>query len=121
VPFFRDPTKKHWPHPALTDMWGAVSIRTNYWRVTSYPTGEQELFDITADPTDQVNQAYNRAFAGHLSAINAQLDVEVARWRGKNCQSMGSATYIGSNQVRQTRSPFCRAGLFRRLNVTEDR
>ena len=55
-PLLEDPQAR-WDHPAITSMGpGRNSIRTERWRYTSYPDGE-ELYDHDSDPDEWHNLA----------------------------------------------------------------
>ena len=61
LPFIEDPTYSD-GKPAITTMFGSVSMRTDQYRLIRYEDGSTELYDILEDPYQHVNMALNTAF-----------------------------------------------------------
>jgi choline-sulfatase len=50
--------------------WG---VRTARYKYVEYPTGERQLFDLTADRYELTNLAADPAYAGAISALRSRL------------------------------------------------
>ncbi|WP_395748729.1 sulfatase-like hydrolase/transferase [Prosthecobacter sp.] len=68
VPLLRDPDAT-WPHAAVTQMQspGAYSVSRDHWRYIHYANGEEELYDIAADPHEWTNLLHGEATPEHRS------------------------------------------------------
>jgi N-acetylglucosamine-6-sulfatase len=49
------------------------AVRTEGYIYVTYATGEEELYDLAADPYELANQASNAAYAGTVAALRTQL------------------------------------------------
>ena len=78
LPLLTDPGAT-WRDHFLIEHWGEggvpayCAIRTADWKFVRYATGEQELYDLAADPYELQNQASNPAspYPGEVSSLRA--------------------------------------------------
>jgi hypothetical protein len=61
VPLLRDP-KATWPHAAITQLQtpDTFSVSHDHWRTIHYANGDEELYDITADPHEWTNLLHGK-------------------------------------------------------------
>ena len=73
VPLLRDP-KAAWPHAAITQLQTpeTYSVSHDHWRYIHYSNGDEELYDIAADPHEWTNLLHDKTTA-ELKARAAQL------------------------------------------------
>ena len=73
VPLLRDP-QAAWPHAAITQLQtpGTYAVSRDHWRYIHYANGDEELYDIAADPREWTNLLHSNASTEH-SALAAQL------------------------------------------------
>ena len=73
VPLLRDP-KSAWPHAAITQLQtpDTYSVSHDHWRYLHYANGDEELYDIAADPHEWVNLLHGKPTT-ELIARAAQL------------------------------------------------
>ncbi|MCB2067614.1 MAG: sulfatase [Erythrobacter sp.] len=64
-----------WDHPALSQLYGARSVRTDRWRYNEFNDAAQtrQLFDHRADPGEHRNLAYLPEYAATVAQLQAQL------------------------------------------------
>ena len=90
VPLLRDP-QHPWPYPALTtQMPGNHAVRTEQWRYIRYVNGDEELYDMRADPHELANLAGDPRHA----AVKAEL----ARWLPREEAPMGPRLPTGPTE-----------------------
>jgi hypothetical protein len=73
VPLLRDP-QAAWPHAAITqlDTPGSYSVSRDQWRYLHYANGDEELYQIAADPHEWTNLLHRNATPEH-QALAAEL------------------------------------------------
>jgi N-acetylglucosamine-6-sulfatase len=79
LPLFTDPSAA-WRDHFLIEHWGEggvpayCAVRSATWKYVLYATGEEELYDLSADPYELVNQASNPdpVYQNQLVAMRAQ-------------------------------------------------
>lgn len=73
VPLLRDP-KAAWPHAAITQLQTpeTYSVSQDQWRYIHYANGDEELYDIAADPHEWTNLLHDKTTAD-LKARAAEL------------------------------------------------
>jgi arylsulfatase A-like enzyme len=66
VPLLRDP-KAIWPHAAITQLQtpGTYSVSRDHWRYIHYQNGDEELYDVAADPREWTNLLHDQATPEH--------------------------------------------------------
>lgn len=83
VPLLRDP-KGAWPHVAVThlDRPGNYSVSGRHWRYIRYANGEQELYNIQADPHEWNNLSVdpNEENGNRMQALNNFAPQEFAEY-----------------------------------------
>lgn len=69
------PTDRRWTKPALSQVRGGRSIRTELWRYTEWEEGKKgrELYDHRRDPAEEHNLADSPRFAGTVASLRALL------------------------------------------------
>lgn len=69
------PTDRKWTKPALSQVRGGRSIRTERWRYTEWEEGKKgrELYDHRRDPAEEHNLADSPRFAGTVASLRALL------------------------------------------------
>ena len=78
LPLLTDP-EGTWRTSFLQEYWGKSAIpsycgvRTTTWKYIKYATGEEELYDLAADPNELQNQASNPAYAAQKATMYSQL------------------------------------------------
>jgi len=62
VPLLRDPAAA-WPHAAVTQLNGpgAYAVSSDRWRLIHYANGDEELYDVAADPHEWTNLLHGAA------------------------------------------------------------
>jgi arylsulfatase A-like enzyme len=90
APLLRDP-QRAWPYPALTtQMPGNHAVRTEQWRYIRYVNGDEELYDMRADPHELTNLAGDPRRAATKS--------DLARWLPKQETPMGPRLPTGATE-----------------------
>ena len=59
--------------PAITQWQGNRSVRWRKWRYTTYPSGGEELYDLSLDPSECTNLSSDPAYASILTILQAKL------------------------------------------------
>jgi arylsulfatase A-like enzyme len=79
VPLLRDPAAP-WPHAAITSLNhpGGYAISTARWRYIHYRGGDEELYDVAADPFEWTNLATRSEHAEKLAELRALAPKEMA-------------------------------------------
>lgn len=79
VPLLRDP-KLEWPHVAITHLDNPqnYALSTKSFRYIHYQSGEEELYDISADPHEWTNLAKDSDYAAQLEEIRAFAPKDIA-------------------------------------------
>ena len=83
LPHLADPTTP-WRTEGVLELWtdeprrSYQGLRADRWKYLRYGNGEQELFDLAADPYEMDSQAGNPTYAETLSSLSARLDVLLA-------------------------------------------
>jgi hypothetical protein len=74
-PLLRDPTNRTWTKPALSQVRGGRSVRTERWRYTEWEQGRlgRELYDHVADPHELHNLAQDPRHAAIVRQLRALL------------------------------------------------
>jgi N-acetylglucosamine-6-sulfatase len=78
LPLLTDP-EGSWRTAFLQEYWGNSAItpycgvRTTTWKYVKYMTGEEELYDLAADPSELQNQASNPAYAAQKATMYSLL------------------------------------------------
>ncbi len=72
VPLLKNPAVE-WPHAAVTQLGAAneYAISTRQWRYIHYRNGDEELYDIAADPHEWTNLATKAEHAAKLAELRA--------------------------------------------------
>ena len=72
VPLLRDPNAK-WHHMSITYLGdrGSYALSGERWRMIHYANGDEELYDIQADPHEWTNLATDNRQAGTLAKLRA--------------------------------------------------
>jgi iduronate 2-sulfatase len=73
-----DPDDANWTKPALSQVTGGRSVRTERYRYTEWQNGTagRELYDHTSDPMERVNLADDPRYAETISLLRAMLPQE---------------------------------------------
>ena len=68
VPLLRNP-KAPWPHAAITQLHktGTYSVSTDQWRLIHYTNGDEELYDVAADPREWNNLLHSPVATDHAA------------------------------------------------------
>ena len=79
VPLLRDPDAE-WPHVAVTHLGdpGSYGLSAEGWRYVHYANGDEELYDIEADPHEWTNLAGIAAHGEKLAEMRALAPTEFA-------------------------------------------
>nr|AGU10881.1 Sulfatase [uncultured organism] len=74
-PLLRNPVDRNWTKPALSQIRGGRSVRTERWRYTEWEAGKlgRELYDHSKDPLEQHNLADDQRFAATTAQLRALL------------------------------------------------
>ena len=73
-PLLTKPTQ-NWPHSILsTNGEGNHSLRSDRFRYLRYRNGDQELYDLQADPLEVHNLALDSAYSGKMAKLDALLE-----------------------------------------------
>jgi arylsulfatase A-like enzyme len=74
VPLLRKPDMS-WDDVAITTYgeYGNFAVRDDRYRYIVYANGEEELYDVVADPNEWVNQAANENYRGIKQALAARI------------------------------------------------
>lgn len=66
VPLLRAPGAD-WPHAAITQLQtpGSYSVSRDHWHYIHYTSGDEELYDIAADPHEWTNLLHGKTTPGH--------------------------------------------------------
>ncbi|MBA3416522.1 MAG: sulfatase [Chloroflexia bacterium] len=84
LPMLADP-QAAWRTDGLLELWTSDDnrsfrgLRSDRWKYLRYANGEQELYDLSADPHELDNLAGRPAQAGVVAALSARLDVLIAQ------------------------------------------
>lgn len=109
VPLLDKPDDASWTKPALSQVNGGRSVRTERYRYTEWEGGNRgrELYDHASDPAEQVNLADDPRFAGVIELLRAMLPpgpVEPlpsrARYDPNTDCLIPSSRYTGANTPR---------------------
>ncbi|MEI6232218.1 MAG: sulfatase-like hydrolase/transferase [Planctomycetota bacterium] len=70
VPLLRN-SKADWPHAAITQLQvpDSYSVSIDQWRYIHYANGDEELYDIAADPHEWTNLLHGKASAELLARV----------------------------------------------------
>ncbi|MCB2076197.1 MAG: sulfatase-like hydrolase/transferase [Novosphingobium sp.] len=68
LPLVEDPTIT-WNRPAVSELYGNYSVRTDQWRYIQYSDGSEELYDHTVDAAEFTNLAGNPAYASVMADL----------------------------------------------------
>lgn len=71
----QDPSDPTWTKPALSQVMGGRSVRTERYRYTEWESGRsgRELYDHSVDPMERVNLAEDPRYAGAVELLRAML------------------------------------------------
>lgn len=74
-PLLARPDDENWTKPALSQVRGGRSVRTERWRYTEWEAGKlgRELYDHHADPREHVNLADDPRYANVVAELQALL------------------------------------------------
>lgn len=74
-PLLADPDDRQWTKPALSQVRGGRSVRTERWRYTEWEEGAlgRELYDHQSDPGEHRNLAEVPAYAATVAELKAML------------------------------------------------
>lgn len=77
TPLLAKPQDRSWTKPALSQVRGGRSVRTERWRYTEWEGGKKgrELYDHKRDPGETRNLVDDRRFAGTVAKLRAMLPV----------------------------------------------
>ena len=92
-----------WNHPALSQLYGARSVRTDRWRYNEFTDAAQtrQLFDLQADPAEHRNLAYDPAYAAVIVELRAQLPAgEVGQMRRRTLMNAQIPPRPGAQRAR---------------------
>ncbi len=110
APLLRD-SSASWPHAAITHLENPQSyaVSTEQWRYIHYRGGGEELYNIKADPFEQVNQANNPETASKIAEMRALAPKEMAAVKESqpgisDFRSKAYLEFIPESQVRCPRS-----------------
>jgi iduronate 2-sulfatase len=75
TPLLRHPADRHWTKPALSQIRGGRSVRTERWRYTEWEGGTlgRELYDHASDPGELHNLAADPRYASTVTTLRALL------------------------------------------------
>lgn len=75
MPLLRRPTDRGWTKPALSQVRGGRSVRTERWRYTEWEGGKlgRELYDHRSDPGEHRNLADDPRHAATVATLRAML------------------------------------------------
>ncbi|MBC5766766.1 sulfatase [Ramlibacter albus] len=75
VPLLERPDDPQWTKPALSQVFGGRSVRTERYRYTEWDQGRagRELYDYTTDPAEKHNLAADPAHAATIARLKAML------------------------------------------------
>lgn len=78
TPLLANPSTKAWTKPALSQVRGGRSVRTERWRYTEWEGGAKgrELYDHVRDPGEDNNLAQDPRFARTVAMLRARLPKE---------------------------------------------
>jgi iduronate 2-sulfatase len=74
-PLLANPNDPKWTKPALSQVRGGRSVRTERWRYTEWEEGGlgRELYDHQSDPGEHHNLAQDQAYAPTVAELKAML------------------------------------------------
>ncbi|EQB17000.1 hypothetical protein RLDS_06085 [Sphingobium lactosutens DS20] len=74
-PLIENPSDRTWKKPALSQVRGGRSVRTERWRYTEWEAGAKgrELYDHKTDPREHHNLANDPAYAAVMTELASQL------------------------------------------------
>jgi arylsulfatase A-like enzyme len=83
LPLLRSPADWSWTKPALSQIRGGRSVRTERWRYTEWEAGKlgRELYDHRNDPLEQHNLADDRRFAATIAQLRVLLPMGLVEKR----------------------------------------
>jgi len=101
VPLLKDPRAK-WERPALmTYRRGNHAVRGERWRYIRYANGDEELYDLAADPNEWTNLAADPRHA----AVKERLDRWLPKTDAPNAPSKGAYRFDPETYTWRKRTP----------------
>lgn len=85
VPLLVQPAERSWTKPALSQVRGGRSVRTERWRYTEWEGGKlgRELYDHARDPRELHNLADDPRYASTVASLRTLLPAGPVEARGK--------------------------------------